>query len=86
MKEDLYTGGIPNGHWIEENTETIVDIYILGLHDGMYAKRGGLNNPVCLDNPTLNRENIVEVVRLYYEQSPENKFRQISAVIRSGCR
>ncbi len=90
MKEDTHTGEVPNGHWLDENSDThsiaVANSYILGIADGLYARRHNLDDPLCRDNPGLNRGNVVDVVRSYYKQSPENKFRQIVAVIRSGCR
>lgn len=85
MKKDLYTGDVPNGYWMEANSDEVLSAYILGIADGMFARRQNLVDPICRDNPSINRDNVVETVRQYYEQSPENKFRQIVAVIRSGC-
>lgn len=86
MNNNLYTGGIPTGYWMEANSEEVISAYILGVSDGMFASRRNLDDPICRDNPNMNRENVVEMVRQYYVQSPENRFRQIAAVIRSGCK
>ena len=90
MKEPICTGEYPNGYWLDENSDTnsraVANMYIVGVADGLFAKRHNLEDPLCRDNPTLDRSNIVDTVRLYYKQNPENKFRQIAAVIRSGCR
>ena len=89
MKENQYTGGMPNGYWLDENADgdlaVVASMYILGIADGMMARRSKLDDPLRYENPDLNRENIVDSVRSYYRQNPENKFRQIAAVIRSGC-
>lgn len=85
VKRDAYTGGIPNGYWLDSVDKCISSAYILGVADGLYARRANLDDPLCRDNPRLNRENVVEIVRIYYQKDPENKFRQIAAVIRSGC-
>jgi hypothetical protein len=83
---EIFTGGIPNGYWLDENADALGNMYILGIADGLYARRHKLDDPLCRDNLDLNRDNVVEIVRQYYKKSPENKFRQISAVIRSGCK
>jgi len=85
MIMETHTGNVPNGYWLDESPETVANIYILGVADGLYARRLNLGDPLCRDNPSLNRDNIVEIVRAYYKQKPKNKFRQIVAVIRSGC-
>lgn len=82
---EIFTGEFPNGYWLDENTDALGNMYILGIADGLYARRHTLDDPLCRDNPNLNRDNVVEIVRQYYKESPENKFRQIAAVIRSGC-
>ncbi len=83
------TGELPNGYWLDENIDaapgSVSSMYILGVTDGLLAVRHKLDDPICIEKPVLNRDNIVKAVRAYYTQNPENKFRQIAAVIRSGC-
>ncbi len=84
-KDDIFTAGLPNGYWIDRTDKRTIEIYILGVADGRIGTREKITDPLCRDNPSLTRENIVEAVKEYYQRRPENKFRQIAAVIRSGC-
>ncbi len=90
MKEPTHIGEYPNGYWLDENSDAdsiaASNMYIVGVADGLFAGRHSLDDSYCRDNPNLDRNNIIDAVRLYYRQKPENKFRQIVAVIRSGCR
>lgn len=91
MKERNLTSGFPNGYWLDENKDAVsvafANKYILGVADGLMANRPIFKDLSSgYDNPDLNRDNIVDAVRSYYKKSPENKFRQIVAVMRSGCK
>lgn len=90
MKEPTHTGEYPNGYWLDENSDAdsvaVSNMYIVGVADGLFARRDDLKDPLCRDNPNLNRDNIIDAVRQYYREKPANKFRQIAAVIRSGCK
>ncbi len=82
---ELYTGEFQNGYWIDSVSKEIADIYIQGCADGLYARRDNLDDPLCTSNLSLNRANVVNAVRAYYKEKPTVLYRQIVAVIKSGC-
>lgn len=83
MKDEIYTGGLPNGYWIDTVPAHIAKEYILGCADGLIANSS--HKVISINNPKLTRENVVDTVLYYFSTAPGNKYRSIVATIRGGA-
>jgi ribosomal protein S17E len=90
VEKATHIGGCPTGHWLDQMSDAkaiaAADMYIIGVFDGLLAGDFEHYKKIYPDIIDSHKNKIAGAVREYYQKIPENKFRQIAAVIRSNCR
>lgn len=83
MNKSRHAGGCPNGYWLDDIAISEGDAYISGCADG-YSAGGHKEAHRPEADTSIIRKDIVWMIREYYRVKPENKFRQIAAVVRQA--
>ena len=84
--DDLFTDNLVNGTGFSDKDETTVadtECYTYGCMDALFCIR---NEAMCSMYPHTTKKDILDAVKLYYKNNPEQRSKPVLQVLMAGCK